>query len=79
MQLPEVNAGTMALTTAGYLFLLLGVIYLAYYLLKRFGVQGMIGSSGTNAPQLVSRLMLSNRQSVAVVRRSEERRVGKEC
>lgn len=68
MQLPEVSAGATVMTTAGYLFLLLGVIYLAYYLLKRFGIQGMIGSSGSNAPQLVSRLMLSNRQSVAVVR-----------
>lgn len=56
------------MTTAGYLFLLLGVIYLAYYLLKRFGIQGMIGATGSNAPQLVSRLMLNNRQSVAVVR-----------
>ena len=68
MQLPVVDSGATVLTTAGYLFLLLGVIYLAYYLLKRFGIQGMIGSSGANAPQLVSRLMLSNRQSVAVVR-----------
>lgn len=68
MQLPAVDSGATVLTTAGYLLLLLGVIYLAYYLMKRFGIQGMIGGTGPNAPQLVSRLMLSNRQSVAVVR-----------
>jgi len=56
------------LTTAGYLCLLLGVIYLAYYLMRRFGIQGMMGQAGANGPHLVSRLMLGNRQSVAVVR-----------
>ncbi|MBG0791487.1 MAG: flagellar biosynthetic protein FliO [Desulfovibrionaceae bacterium] len=55
------------LTTAGYLFLLLGAIFLAYWLLKRFGFSGTM-SSGKNGPKLVSRLMLGNRQSVAVVR-----------
>jgi flagellar protein FliO/FliZ len=68
MQLPVVDSGATILTTAGYLCLLLGVIYLAYYMLKRFGIQGMMGQSGTNGPYLVSRLMLGNRQSVAVVR-----------
>jgi len=68
MQLPVVDSGATILTTAGYLCLLLGVIYLAYYLLKRFGIQGMMGQSGTNGPYLISRLMLGNRQSVAVVR-----------
>lgn len=67
MQLPAVDSGTTILTTAGYLFLLLGVIFLAYYLLKRFGVPAAF-SSGQNGPRLISRLMLGNRQSVAVVR-----------
>jgi flagellar protein FliO/FliZ len=68
MQLPAVDSGTTILTTAGYLFLLLGVIFLAYWLLKRFGVPGALTSSGPNGPKLVNRLMLGNRQSVAVVR-----------
>ncbi|EGB15933.1 hypothetical protein DND132_2730 [Pseudodesulfovibrio mercurii] len=68
VQLPAVDSGTTILTTAGYLFLLLGVIFLAYWLLKRFGVPGALTSSGPNGPRLVNRLMLGNRQSVAVVR-----------
>ena len=67
MQLPPVDSGTAILTTAGYLFLLLGIIILAYWLLRRFGVPGSL-SSGNGGPKLVSRLMLGNRQSVAVVR-----------
>jgi len=68
VQLPAVDSGTTILTTAGYLCLLLGVIFLAYWLLKRFGVPGALTSSGRGGPRLVSRLMLGNRQSVAVVR-----------
>ena len=67
MQLPAVDSGTTILTTAGYLCLLLGVIFLAYWLLKRYGVPGAL-TGGPDAPKLVSRLMLGNRQSVAVVR-----------
>lgn len=68
MQLPAVDSGTTILTTAGYLFLLLGVIFLAYWLLKRFGVPGALTGSGPNGPKLVNRLMLGNRQSVTVIR-----------
>ncbi|WP_272699163.1 flagellar biosynthetic protein FliO [Desulfovibrio sp. Fe33] len=68
MQLPAVDSGTTLLTTAGYLFLLLGVIFLAYWLLKRFGVPGALTSGGPGGPRLVNRLMLGNRQSLAVVR-----------
>jgi len=68
MQLPAVDSGTTILTTAGYLFLLLGVIFLAYWLLKRYGVPGMLAGSSPDGPRLVNRLMLGNRQSVAVVR-----------
>jgi len=67
-QLPPVDSGTAILTTAGYLFLLLAVIFLAFWLLKRFGVPGALSSNGKSGPRLVSRLMLGNRQSVAVVR-----------
>lgn len=65
--LPQVDTGTMLLTTMGYLALLLGVIFLAYYLLKRFGIHGGF-QGGPGAPRLLSRLMLGNRQSVVVVR-----------
>ena len=67
MQLPPVDSGSAIMTTAGYLFLMLAVIFLAFWLLKRFGVPGAL-SSGKDGPKLVSRLMLGNRQSVAVVR-----------
>ncbi|BCS89362.1 flagellar biosynthetic protein FliO [Pseudodesulfovibrio sediminis] len=66
MQLPAVDSGTTILTTAGYLCLMLGAIFLAYWLLKRFGVPGAM--SGQGGPRLISRLMLGNRQSIAVVR-----------
>ena len=68
MQLPAVDSGTTILTTAGYLCLLLGVIFLAYWLLKRFGVPGALTGSGPDGPKLVNRLMLGNRQSLTVVR-----------
>lgn len=68
MPLPAMDTGTTLLTTAGYLCLLLGIIYFAYYLMKRFGFQPMGGMAGPDGPQLKSRLMLGNRQSVAVVR-----------
>lgn len=65
--LPAVDSGTTLLTTAGYLFLLIAVIFLAYWLLKRLGLSGGL-TTGKNAPRLVSRLMLGNRQSLSVVR-----------
>jgi len=68
MQLPDVGSGTTLLTSLGYFCLLLGIIFLAYYLLKRLGFHGLGIQGGTNAPQLISRLMLGNRQSVAIVR-----------
>ena len=67
MPLPAVDSGTTLLTTAGYLCLLIAVIFLAYWLLKRFGLSGGL-ASGKNAPRLMSRLMLGNRQCVSVVR-----------
>lgn len=67
MPLPMMDTGTSFLTTFGYLCLLLGVIFTAYYLLKRFGIHGM-GMSTKGGPQMLSRLMLGNQQSVTVVR-----------
>lgn len=68
MQLPVADTGHSILITFGYLCLLLGVIFFAYWLLKRLGFHGMGVHSGRGAPQLLTRLMLGNRQSVAVVR-----------
>lgn len=65
--LPAMDTGTTVLTTLGYLCLLLGVIFMAYYILKRLGVHGM-GMSTKGGPQLLSRLMLGSHQSVTVVR-----------
>ncbi|QJB58399.1 flagellar biosynthetic protein FliO [Pseudodesulfovibrio sp. zrk46] len=67
MQLPAVDTGGTVLTTLGYLCLLLGVIYFAYWALKRLGFHGMGMRSGSNAPQLVTRLMLGHKQNVSVV------------
>ena len=68
MTLPVVDTGATIFTTLGYLSLLLGVIFLAYYLLRRLGVQGMGVQGGQGAPQLMGRLMLGQHQSVVVVR-----------
>lgn len=68
MALPAVDTGGAFLTTLGYLCLLLGVIFFAYWLLKRLGFHGMGIRTGRGAPRLLTRLMLGNRQSVAVVR-----------
>ncbi len=66
--LPAVDTGGTILTTLGYLCLLLGLIFFVYWLLKRLGFQGMGIRSGKGAPRLLTRLMVGNRQSVAVVR-----------
>jgi flagellar protein FliO/FliZ len=68
MQLPVVDSGATLLTTLGYLCLLLGVMFLAYYLLKRLGIQGWGAHGGKDGPRLISRLALGARQSVTVVR-----------
>jgi len=68
MQLPQVDTWSTLLTTLGYLCLLLGVIFLAYWLLRRLGVSGMGVQGGGGSPRLVGRLMLGQRQSVVVVR-----------
>lgn len=71
MSLP-LEAGSPILTTLGYLCLILGIIFLGFYLLRKFGFQGVNIAGGTHAPKLISRLMLGNRQSVAVVRYREK-------
>ena len=69
--LPVVDTGMSVLTTLGYLCLLLGIIFLAYWLLKRLGIQGVGMRSGRGGPQLLSRMMLGTRQSLIVVRYRE--------
>ncbi len=68
MALPMVDSGATILTTLGYLCLMLGVIFLAYYLLRRIGFHGWGAHGGKDSPRLMSRLALGTRQSVAVVR-----------
>jgi len=68
MALPAVDTGSTVLMTLGYLCLLLAIIFFAYWLLRRLGFHGMGVRSSGDGPQLLSRLMLGNRQSVAVVR-----------
>lgn len=68
MQLPVVDTGSTILVTLGYLCLLLGVIFFAFWLLKRLGFGGMGVQHGKRSPLLLSRLMLGSRQSVAVIR-----------
>lgn len=68
MALPAVDTGSTVLVTLGYLCLMLGVIFFAYWLLKRLGFHGMGVRTSKDGPQLLSRLMLGGRQSVAVVR-----------
>lgn len=70
--LPLADTGHTVLITLGYLCLLLGIIFFAYWLMKKLGFHGMGVHAGKNAPQLMSRLMLGNRQSVAVVRYREK-------
>jgi len=66
---PLVDTGTSIFTTAGYLFLILGVIFLAYWVLRRYGPYGATpAGSGGNTPKLLGRLLLGSRQSVTVVR-----------
>jgi flagellar protein FliO/FliZ len=63
------DTGSSIFATLGYLCLILGGLFLVYWLLRRFGPFGM-GTPGSNAhsPRLLGRLYLGNRQSVAVVR-----------
>ncbi len=68
MALPIVDTGATFFTTLGYLCLLLGVIFLAYYLLRRLGIQGVGMQGGEGAPRLMSRLMLGQHHGVVVVR-----------
>jgi flagellar biosynthetic protein FliO len=57
-----------ALVTAAYLCLILGVIFLAVWLLRRYGPAGIAKPKGTDNPRLLGRLMLGSKQSVCVVR-----------
>lgn len=68
MPLPIVDTTSTVFTTVGYLCLLLGVIFLAFYLLRRIGFHGLARQGGPSAPTLVGRLMLAQRQALVVVR-----------
>lgn len=57
-----------SLTMGAYLFLILAVILLAFFLLRKFGPSSMARGKGGAQPELKGRLMLGHKQSVAVVR-----------
>lgn len=57
-----------SLLMGAYLFLILGVILLAFFLLRKFGPAGIARAKGGVQPRLKGRLMLGNKQSVAVVK-----------
>jgi flagellar biosynthetic protein FliO len=57
-----------ALSTAAYLCLILGCIYLGYWLLKRFGPSTLGRNKGGQNPRLTGRLMVGPKQHVDVVR-----------
>ena len=56
------------LTTASYLFMILGVLLLAFWLLRRYGPSGMARMTGQDNPKLIGRLALGPKQHVSVVR-----------
>lgn len=56
------------LVTAAYLCLILGVIFLAVWLLRRYGPAAIARTKGPDNPRLIGRLMLGPKQSVCVVR-----------
>lgn len=60
---------------AGALLLLLGVLFLALYLLKRYGPRAGLGVFGRGDLKLESQLALGPRRSVVVVRYLNKRMV----
>lgn len=70
---PVIDTGSSIFITAGYLCLILGVIFLAFWLLRRYGPYGASPTGGGKyTPTLLGRLLLGNRQQVAVVRFQEK-------
>ncbi len=53
--------------TASALFIILAIIFLGFYLLKKFGPKS-IQNKGKDAPALVGRLFLGSKQSIAIVK-----------
>jgi flagellar protein FliO/FliZ len=65
---PEVNLLGSALSMGAALCLILALIFLGYWLIRRFGPTALGRGRGGEAPALLGRLLLGHRQSVAVVR-----------
>lgn len=57
-----------AFSMAAYLCLILGVIFLGFWLLRKFGPRGIAKAGETMNPQLVGRLMLGQKKQVDVIR-----------
>lgn len=69
---PGFDTGTSIATTAAWLCFLLAVIFLAYWLLKRYGPKAIAGGGRGNL-QLEDRVMVGNQQSVCVVTYKDRR------
>ncbi|WP_054650517.1 flagellar biosynthetic protein FliO [Salidesulfovibrio brasiliensis] len=67
---PGFDTGTSILSTAGWLAFVLGVIFLVYWLLKRFGPSTFAGG-GRGALRLEERVLVGNQQSICVVKYKE--------
>ena len=69
---PPLDTGSAIVSTLGYLLLMLGLLFLAYYLLKKFGPKTMGGAMGKDGPQVAGRVPLGQKQYLAVVCYREE-------
>ncbi|HMM39622.1 MULTISPECIES: flagellar biosynthetic protein FliO [Desulfovibrio] len=66
--IPDASLLGSVLSMAAALSLVLALIFLGFYLVRRFGPASLTRARGGAAPALLGRLFLGNRQSVAVVR-----------
>mgnify|MGYP006297882923 CR=1 FL=1 len=64
----DLNLGLFAFKMAGGLLVLLGLIFLGLYLLKRYGPKAGLRFAGQNKLQLVERISIGTKKSVIVVR-----------
>lgn len=56
------------LSTAAYMCLILGIIFLGFWLLRKFGPRGIASTGDMVNPQMVGRLMLGQKKHLDVVR-----------
>lgn len=66
------DAGASVLTTLGWLCFLLGIIYLGYWMIKRYAPNGL-ATGGRGNLRLEDKVMIGNQQSVCVINYQERR------